>query len=539
MSGPQEQMRGVTGGQIVVQALRDLGAQIIFSVSGNQILPIYDAAKACGLRIVHMRHESAAAYAAAAAAEISNQPGVVLVSAGPAFVSALAGVVTARSMEVPLLFLSGASATREAKAGAFQDFDQTGAARTVCKMSFEVATVEGIRPALRRAWQLAQAGIPGPVHISLPADVLLTSFVEQVSSQEQRTVPSPLPVTDTTVLQSIAARLTQAQRPLLIARPSAARGDAGKALWNIARHLHIEPIITECPRGLRDLKYREVIRHYAESDAALVIAPADFTVGFLARSTFASEGRVFLIDAPGDPPPRRQPDLHIQTSPALALAYLKECLMGPATTSDTWTDLWSRVPLNETITAFAPGEAMHPLEVSVQLCRVLRPDDVIILDGGEFAQWMRLGLRDLPNRVLWNSRFGGIGGSIAMALGVAATGHPGRTIVLLGDGAAGYHLSEFETAARYGLPFLAIIGNDARWAAEWFQQVKHYGPDRAFETMLSPAQYDMVAIGLGAAGASVADPPALSRALALYLPLQQPICLNVHIRSLCSPAAEE
>src|SRR5690242_15639471 len=114
-------MGNLTGGQLVAQTLHDLGVQTIFSVSGNQILPIYDAAGESGLRIIHMRHESAAAYAATASAEIRNQPGVLLVSAGPAFVTALAGVVAAKSLEVPLLFLSGASPTSERGAGGFQD----------------------------------------------------------------------------------------------------------------------------------------------------------------------------------------------------------------------------------------------------------------------------------------------------------------------------------------------------------------------------------------------------------------------------------
>jgi acetolactate synthase-1/2/3 large subunit len=169
---------------------------------------------------------------------------------------------------------------------------------------------------------------------------------------------------------------------------------------------------------------------------------------------------------------------------------------------------------------------------------VLQPEDVIILDGGEFCQWMRLGLRDLPNRVLWNSRFGGIGGSIPMAVGVAAADHPGRTIALLGDGAAGYHLSELETATRCGLPLVTIIGNDARWAAEWFQQVNLYGPNRTFETALSPARYDQVAVALGAAGTQVTERAALGGALADALSAPGPVCLNVHILSLPSPAVE-
>lgn len=329
-----------------------------------------------------------------------------------------------------------------------------------------------------------------------------------------------------------------ASRPLIIARPSAARGAAGKALWTVARHLRIDPIVTESPRGLRDLKYSEMVSHYPESDAALVIAPADFTVGFLSPAVIASQGQLFLVDAPGDPQPRRPPNLHTQVAPASALEYLQESIIGPITTLEEWTRLWSPAPPSEEPLSPSVQLGVHPLSVAALVRKALQPDDVIVLDGGEFCQWIRLGLRDIPNRVLWNSRFGGIGGSIPMALGVAATGHPGRTIVLLGDGAAGYHLSEFETAARYGIPFVTIIGNDARWAAEWFGQIHRYGPDRTFETTLSPARYDHVAAGLGATGIQVTDAAALERALAAGLAALGPVCLNVRILSLASPAVE-
>ena len=115
---------GATGGQIVARTLRRLGAEIIFSVSGNQVLPVYDAAGDAGLRIIHMRHESAAAYAAAAHAELTGQPGVALTSAGPGFLAGLTGVAVARSMELPLLYLSGAAPLALRNMGAFQDLDQ-------------------------------------------------------------------------------------------------------------------------------------------------------------------------------------------------------------------------------------------------------------------------------------------------------------------------------------------------------------------------------------------------------------------------------
>jgi acetolactate synthase-1/2/3 large subunit len=174
------------------------------------------------------------------------------------------------------------------------------------------------------------------------------------------------------------------------------------------------------------------------------------------------------------------------------------------------------------------------MEVAVQIREMLRPDDVLVVDGGEFCQWIRSGLRDLKNRWMWNSKFGLIGNSIPMALGVSATGHPGRTIAVMGDGGAGYHLLEFETAARYGIPFVAIIGNDARWSAEWHMQAARYGTDRTFDTDLSRARYDRAASGLGAIGFHAGDTAELRRVLPEALSSGKSVCINVEIQSVRS-----
>jgi acetolactate synthase-1/2/3 large subunit len=529
----------MTGGQIVARTLRELGADLIFSVSGNQILPIYDAAMDFDLRIIHLRHESAAAYAAAASAELSDRPGVALVTAGPGFLAATPGVAMAKSMEAPLLFLSGASATADAGAGGFQDFDQAGVARVACKATMQVTSVVELHTTLNAAWRLAQAGIPGPVHVSLPSDVLSAVSAESLGGQPPPSAAELAPVDEAT-LKAMAERLMQARRPLLIARQSAGRGAAGKALDTLARRLGIRPIITESPRGLGDLKYREIISSAAESDCALAIAPADFAVGFLAESVIARGGSLLHIDAPGDPPPRRVAELRSQLPPGIALPVLAAATVGHEPRLAEWARLWSFSQPDCSLTDATPPESspqgLHPLDVARQVRGLLEPDDIIVLDGGEFCQWIRLGLRDLPNRTYWNGKLGGIGGSIPMALGIAATGHPGRAIVFTGDGSFGYHASEFETAARYSLPVVVIIGNDARWGAEWHLQVSRYGPHRAYETDLLPARYEQVASGLGAAGFHATDAASLHEALLASLSAKQPACLNVEILSAQSPA---
>jgi acetolactate synthase-1/2/3 large subunit len=337
-------------------------------------------------------------------------------------------------------------------------------------------------------------------------------------------------------LQLIADYLLESVRPMLIVRPSAARGETGALVERLAKQLGIRPLVTGPPRGLADSKYAHIAPHYKRSDCVVLIGPSDYSLGFLDESIIAEKGKILLIDAPGDPMPRRKPTVHIQFSANDSVTYLVDATASYRVRDEEWSRLWSVSPAPEPRPE--PHEGLvHPLEVALQIRDVLQPNDILAVDGGEFCQWIRLGLRDIPNRWLWNSKFGLIGNSLPMALGVSAHGHGGRTIAIMGDGGAGYHLLEFETAARYGIPFVAIIGNDAQWSAEWHIQAVRYGRDRTFETKLSRARYDQAAAGLGALGFHARDSRELQKALPAALSSGKPSCINVEIQSPQSPAA--
>jgi acetolactate synthase-1/2/3 large subunit len=529
-----------TGGQAVVMALRELGAGTIFSVSGNQVLPIFDAAADFGIRLVHMRHESAAAFAAAGFAELSDRPGVMLTSAGPAFLAALTGVATVRAMELPLVFLSGASPLKNSGFGNFQELDQAVTCSQVCKASMTTRSVDSIAGLLNEAWHLAQAGIPGPVHVSLPADILLANAPDNAKDPPAAAI-NAMPRRDLQrlheqdLLEPVVHRLKQAQRPLVIARPAAARGRAGELLARLCGQLGVLPIITGAPRGLADARYAHWMPHYQRSDCALVLGPSDYAMAFLDNSVIAADGELLLIDAESDPPPRRKPNVRVKVSVIAALEVLVEATANFKQRDAEWVALWRVRPSRESV-AQTPDGPLHPLELAAAIREALQPDDVLAVDGGEFCQWMRQGLGDMANRWLWNSKFGIIGNSLPMALGAACLGHAGRTLAIMGDGAVGYHLLEFETAARYGFPFVAIIGNDARWGAEWHIQQARYGADRTFETNLLPARYDQAAAGLGALGLYAANATEFRQALAAALASGKPSCINVEIQSVRSAA---
>jgi len=267
----------------------------------------------------------------------------------------------------------------------------------------------------------------------------------------------------------------------------------------------------------------------------LVLAPPDFALGFLSRDLLASAGKILLVGADGDPPPNRDIDLHLRADSVALLAALEAELQGSTNVDPDWSRLWPLPPPPNATEV--PAGGVHPLAVSATIRETIGPDDVIVLDGGEFCQWIRLGLRDIPNPVLWNGKIGAIGGAIPMSVGAALAVQNRRVIAVMGDGASGYHLSEYETMDRYNLPIITLIGNDARWAAEWHLQIARYGPERTFETELTNARYDRVASGFNLAAEHITDADSLSGALHEAYGRRGATCLNVAVAALPSPAA--
>ncbi|MGA3038355.1 MAG: thiamine pyrophosphate-dependent enzyme [Vulcanimicrobiaceae bacterium] len=500
----------------------------VFSVSGNQILSLYEGLASADVRIVHTRHESAAAYAAAGWSEVSNDLGIALVAGGPGFLASLTGVAVTATMELPVLLLSGGPTSTGDRPGAFQYLDQAAIASKVCKGTHKLARAETIEEDLARAADEAQTGIPGPVHVMIPADIAAKAANRigvTLAGLTRREHTTPIAAGDANLLTQIGDQLAKARRPVVIVRPSANRGRAGEALRELATRLGITPVVMESPRGSEDLKYRAETQGYADADYALVIGPADFAVHFLSKSALASSGRVALIDAAGDPQVERELDVHVRADPERALRAIVARL-GDERRARSADGVRDGAP--------SANGALHPLHVGAILRETLGPDDLVILDGGEFCQWVRLALATIPNQVVWNSRLGAIGGSLPLALG-AAIAQPNRRIVaVVGDGAFGYHLAEMETAVREGVELTIVVGNDDRWGAEWHTQREKYG--RAVATMLGKVRYDEVARGFGARGFDVASDAELRSALSQAREIEHVACLNTRIASVRSPA---
>ena len=152
----------VTGATRLVDALAAAGVRRLFSLSGNQILSVYDATIGRDITLVHTRHEAAAVHMADAWGRLTEEPGVALVTAGPGHLNALSALYGALMSESPVVLLSGASPLGQAGRGAFQEMDQAAAAAPVAKAAWMASKAERLSEDIAIALDLAKSGRPGP-----------------------------------------------------------------------------------------------------------------------------------------------------------------------------------------------------------------------------------------------------------------------------------------------------------------------------------------------------------------------------------------
>jgi acetolactate synthase I/II/III large subunit len=160
------------GSQLVIGALKRHGVRCIFSLSGNQIMPLYDACIDAGIRIVHVRHEAAAVFMADAWAQVTGELGVAVLTAGPGLTNGIAALYSARQSESPVLLISGDSSVAEDGMGAFQEMDQVAITKPLTKMSLRPVTAQELASSVDEAIAIAMDGRRGPVHLALPFDLL-------------------------------------------------------------------------------------------------------------------------------------------------------------------------------------------------------------------------------------------------------------------------------------------------------------------------------------------------------------------------------
>jgi acetolactate synthase-1/2/3 large subunit len=530
------------GAELFVRAGAQLGLDPIFTLVGDHLNEVLAAAARAGMRVVDMRHESGATHAADAWARIHRRPALSLVTGGPGHTNSLTGIATANLAGSPLIAVSGRLARGMADRQAFQDIDQVGMARPAVKWAAEVPSAGEIPFYLRRAYAEANAGRRGAVHLTIPVNVFTGSAVETAPGGGARdTAPGCPDVAQATAL------LRAAKRPVAIAGSGVWWSGAGQALREFVERTEIPLYTITMARGTVPddhplcMGYADPALNYAvhtvfrEADLFLVIGKRiDYRLALGGTRLFPAEAKFIQIDIhPQELGMNRALDAAVCGDTRVALDAIPDA--GP--TRPEWLARVRELRAEwEALLEAAPADAA----VFFRALREALPEDVLFSwDGGDFAHW---GRAILPARQaggwLRLGPLGTIGSSLPNAIALQLA-HPGRRVVAItGDGALGFYLAEMDTAARFKLPIVLIVGNDAGWGLE--RELQRWGtggaPTVACE--LQQARYDLVMKAFGGDGETIERPeevrPAVGRALASRVPY----CLNVKIRGARSPFTE-
>lgn len=538
----------IRGADIIAQTLTRLGVEKVFSLSGNHIMPVYDALIDTPVDIIHVRHEAACVHMADAYARTTGQVGIAMVTAGQGHTNGAAALVTALASEAPMVLLSGHAGLSELGKGAFQELRQAESAAPVTKASWMVQSAAVLGHDLAKAMQIARSGRPGPVHLSLPADLLEQSID---SSQELWPDVSAshavrMPLAEHTAKQ-ILAQIEGAQRPLVLCGPTLCRTHGRALMAQLQQAIQAPVVGMESPRGINDPSLGAFAEMLAQADLIVLLGkPLDFTLRFANAPFVHPDCRFIVIDPDQDLVARvvkYQKDrlvLSTLADPVSAIEALSKNERSDQKRAGAWLDqvnaaIVYRPPQWQSVRSADSGP-VHPVEFcnAVQAFFVRHPQATLVCDGGEIGQWPQAVVTAAKKRLI-NGVAGAIGPSLPFAL-AAQVADPGSPVVaVMGDGTFGFHMAEIDTAVRYGLPVIVVIGNDARWNAEYQIQLRTYGKARAEGCELLPARYDKVVEALGGHGEYVTAAADLPAALERALNSGKPACVNVLIESVAAP----
>jgi acetolactate synthase-like protein len=573
----------IHGGSIVGEVLAAHGVRCLYNLCGGHISPILHGAKLNGVTVVDLRDEKSAAFAADAAGRLTGTPGVCAVTAGPGVTNTVTAVKNAQEAQQPMIILGGATATVLRGRGSLQDIDQISLMKPITKWATRCTKVNDLRPTLERAFQVATEGVPGPVFIEIPVDVLypkslVAEWYEKESGvdkmkgavgavarlamkgylQHQFHMPhiprpriavagapifsNPFSASTESQLEEVARALGGAQKPVLVIGNQAmvnVSPERAEELAEAVRRLGIPTFLGGTSRGLLGRFCDTQFRHkrsaaLKEADVVIVAGfPFDFRLGYGLKIN----KKACLVSINLDPKAlrkNRRPTLAVNEHPGHFLVQLASRTTGTPDWS-AWIEKLTAAERerDEEIErkASTEGPGVDPIHLFLRIEEQIDDDSVLIVDGGDFVATAAYIVRPRgPLRWLDPGVFGTLGVGGGFAVGAASVRPSAEVWLFYGDGSSAYSLAEFDTYVRSGYAPIAVIGTDASWQQIARDQVTILGD--AVGTELRMTDYHIVAEGYGAKGILVTDASQVDDAIAEAKRLAKagtPVCINVHL----------
>jgi acetolactate synthase-1/2/3 large subunit len=568
------------GGAIIGRVLASRGVKHLFTLCGGHISPILIGAEANDIKVVDVRDEVNAVFAADAVARMTGVPGIAAVTAGPGVTNTITAVKNAELAQSPLLIFGGAAATLLKGRGALQDIDQISLMEPITKWAVSIRKVSSIGPTVEKAMDLAQDGVPGPVFIEVPIDVLYPEemvremFMKESGVKDGKNLGSkalelymrghlyrqfhqphvsivppireslpPKPSTKSAHVDKVASLLRKAERPaLVIGSQTLVNCREPGPIADAVHALGVPTWLGGMARGLlgrySDIQFRHK-RTAALKEADLVIVagfPFDFRMGY-GRSISSRATLVAANLSSSEMRKNRRPEIPVHMH---AGEFLRELASAAGGGLGPWSDWFDTLRARElqrdeeiNEQAQAATDLINPLQLFQRIEEKMAEDAVLVVDGGDFVATASYILRPRePLAWLDPGVFGtlGVGGGFAVG---ASLVRPGKEVWLIyGDGSSAYSLAEMDTCVRHGLAPIAVIGTDGSWAQIAREQIPMMGTDVG--TVLNRSAYHEVGRGYGAAGLLLDDPSQIDATLDEAKALAasgKPVVINVHIGS--------
>jgi acetolactate synthase-1/2/3 large subunit len=536
-------MSPVHGGILAARALKSAGVECIFTLCGGHIMPLYAGCREQGIRIIDVRHEQAAVHAADAWARCNpGKIGVAAITAGPGVTDGVTGIANAWRANSPILVFGGQGPFDNLRRGSLQEMDHIGVVRPITKFADAVYQTYRIPEYVELAIRHAVSGIPGPAFLEIPMDVFMGSVEDdKIFIPRIRTAPPRLSP-DREAVREALGLLRGARRPMLMAGTSVKWSQASAAMNRFISETHIPSYANGMGRGtippdspeFLNRSRREALK---QIDCILLAGTLlDFRMAF--GKTIPADAKIIQLDMDATLiGQNRQSDVGLVGNLACSFELLLEEMKNTGLRLDfsDWRDQLRKIEIAaEAKVEAALGSDEVPVDPQ-RMCREVRDwldtleDPIVIGDGGDIVATAAK-IIPVKREGAWMDPgpLGTLGVGMPFALAAQAANPGKRVVIVYGDGSFGLNGFEYDTAVRFNLPIIGIIGNDAAWGQMMRPQGAIYG---MFEnTLLNPTRYDKVVEALGGYGELVERPqdirPALERAAASG----KPALINVIIR---------
>ena len=531
------------GGSLAARALKDAGVGAIFTLTGGHIMPILDGALDEDIPVIDVRHEQAAVHAADAYSRLNpGRIGCAVLTAGPGVTDGVTGIANAWRANSPILVIGGQGPFSNLRRGSLQEMDHVGMIRPISKWADACYQTDRIPEYIEMAVRTAVSGVPGPAFLEIPMDVLMApASLDDTRFPTIRATP-PTVHPDPADLQATLDVLATAERPVLLGGTGVKWSQGGAALARFAEATRIPVYLNGMGRGMLRADHPQFFNRtrrqaMKECDVfVLVGSPLDFRLRFGAAVPAGARIVQFDMDATliGQ---NRSADVGVVGNIGAALEQLTDLLEASGLSLDfgEWSDGLradedaAAAALESQLTS--DESPVDPLRFAAEIRAFIDEDTILIGDGGDIvAQASKVVPVLRENCWMDPGPLGTLGVGMPFALAAQHSFPDRRVLIIYGDGAFGLNGFEYDTAVRFGLPIVGIVGNDAAWGQMLRPQVGIYGADRKVAVDLAPTRYDLVVEALGGHGEYCERPDEIRPALERAFASGKPALVNVMIR---------